>query len=327
MSVLSKKRFHDEAAAFAYVESIIWPEGPFCPFCGSVEKIYPLTGVRTKPSKKHPEGVERHGLKKCGECRKQFTVRKGTVFEESHLPLHIWLQAIHLLCSSKKGISSHQLARTLDITGKSAWFLSHRIREAMRPKSMAPFGSDRGAVEADETFFGTDENVPTKETKYRRGARNMNKVLSLVDRETGQVRSFVVKDLKINTIEPILMENIEREALLLTDEALHYRATGREYFRMHRSVNHSEEEWVHKFHPAWHTNTIEGYFSIFKRGMRGVYQHCSTKHLHRYVAEFDFRYSNRIKNGVDDEERAERTIAQVIGKRLTYRRPDETANA
>jgi len=318
MSVLSKPHFLDEAAAFAYVEAIIWPEGPFCPHCGNAEKIYELKGVRSKPSKKHPEGVERHGLKKCGECRKQFTVRKGTIFEESHLPLHIWLQAMHLMCSSKKGISSHQLARTLDITVKSAWFLSHRIREALRSDDLTPFGSNGGTVEADETFVGRDQDKPTKETKGKRGVSHKNKVLSLVDRDSGRVRSFVVKDLRVNTIEPILLENIAWEATLMTDEAWHYKAVARE-FRLHKSVNHSKEEWVDARHPAYHTNTIEGYFSVFKRGMRGVYQHCSSQHLHRYMAEFDFRYSNRVAKGVNDTERTEAAVASIVGKRLTYR--------
>ena len=303
MSVLSKAHFHDEAAAFAYVEAIVWPQGPVCPFCGTVDNIYDLKGVRSKPSKKNPEGVLRHGLRKCGGCLKQFTVRKGTVFEESHLPLHIWLQAMHLMCSSKKGISSHQLARTLDITVKSAWFLSHRIREAMRSGDLTPFGSNGGMVEVDETFIGTDTNKPTKGAKPKAGYGHKNKVLSLIDRDTGRARSFVVKDLRMNTIAPIMLENIAWEACLMTDEAWQYKALSGE-FRMHKSVNHSKEEYVNKFHAQWHTNTIEGFFSVFKRGMRGVYQHCSSQHLHRYMAEFDFRYSHRAKLGVNDAENA-----------------------
>lgn len=326
MSVLSKAHFHDEAAAFAYVEAIIWPEGPVCPFCGVVDSAYVLTGVRSKPSKKNPEGVERHGLKKCAECAKQFTVRKGTIFEESHLPLHIWLQAIHLMCSSKKGISSHQLARTLDITVKSAWFLSHRIREAMRSGDLTPFGSNGGMVEADETFIGTDGDKPTKETRGRRGVGHKNKILSLIDRDTGRARSFVVKDLRLSTLAPILLENIAYEAALMTDEAWHYRAMSGE-FRMHKTVNHSAEEYVSKYHSAWHTNTVEGFYSVFKRGMRGVYQHCSTQHLHRYMAEFDFRYSNRSAKGVEDEERTDAAVASVVGKRLTYDQANKARNA
>lgn len=326
MSILSKAHFHDEAAAFAYVEAIIWPEGPVCPFCGTVENIYELKGVRSKPSKKNPEGVVRHGLRKCGGCLKQFTVRKGTIFEESHLALHIWLQAMHLMCSSKKGISSHQLARTLDITVKSAWFLSHRIREAMRSDDFTPFGSEGGMVEADETFIGTDYDTPRKETKRKRGARRMNKVLSLIDRDTGRARSFVVKDLRLNTLTPILLENISYEACLMTDEAGHYKALAGE-FRLHKSVNHSKEEYVNKRHPVIHTNTVEGFYSVFKRGMRGVYQHCSSQHLHRYMAEFDFRYSNRAAKGVNDMERTEAAVASIVGKRLTYERANEARYA
>jgi hypothetical protein len=250
---------------------------------------------------------------------------KGTIFEESHIPLHIWLQAMHLMCSSKKGISSHQLARTLDITVKSAWFLSHRIREAMRSGDLTPFGSTGGIVEVDETFIGQDGDKPRKETK-RGGIRNMNKVLSLLDREAGKVRSFVVKDLRYNTVAPIVGENLAREATLMTDEAFIYQMMGPN-FRLHKSVNHSAEEWVNPVHPAYHTNTIEGYFSVFKRGMKGVYQHCSSQHLHRYMAEFDFRYSNRAAKGVDDEERTDAAVASIVGKRLTYRRLDETCNA
>lgn len=325
MSVLSKPHFHDEAAAFSYVEGIVWPQGPVCPFCGAMERIYDLKGVRSKPSKKHPEGVERHGLKKCGECLKQFTVRKGTIFEDSPLPLHIWLQAMHLMCSSKKGISSHQLARTLDITVKSAWFLSHRIREAMRSGDLSPFGSTGGIVEVDETFIGRDGDKPRKDTKPKRGIGHMNKVLSLVDREAGNVRSFVIKDLRYSTIAPIVGENIAREATLMTDEAFVYKMMA-PHFRLHKSVNHSQEEWVNNTHPAYHTNTVEGFYSVFKRGMKGVYQHCSSQHLHRYMAEFDFRYSNRAAKGIDDEERTDAAIASIVGKRLTYRRLDETCN-
>lgn len=316
MSVLSKAYFHDEAAAFAKLEEIVWPEGPICPHCGNYDKIYELKGVRSKPSKKNPEGVERHGLKKCAQCRKQFTVRVGTVFESSHVPLHKWLQAAYLMASSKKGVSAHQMHRALEVTYKTAWFMAHRLREAMRSGALAPFGSEGGMVEADETFIGKDEDTPPPPGKKFRGG-HMNKVLSLVDRDSGQVRSFVIKDLRLSTIEPILLENIAREARLMTDEAWHYKAVGGEFF-LHRTVNHSEKEYVNRRHSAYHTNTVEGYYSIFKRGMKGVYQHCSSKHLHRYMAEYDFRYNHRSAKGVEDMERTDAVLSGISGKRLTY---------
>lgn len=314
MSVLSRPYFHDEAAAFERVESVLWPEGPSCPHCGNVGKIYELKGVRSKPSRKNPEGVERHGLKKCAECRKQFTVRIGTIFEESHIPLHKWLQAIHLMCSSKKGISSNQLARVLEITVKSAWFLSHRIREAMRSDDMAPFGSTGGKVEVDETFIGFDRTIKPKGEKKGRGYHHKHKVLSLVDRETGQTRSMVIDSLAAKDMAPILRENMAKEAHLMTDEAAYYTLIGRE-FAGHEIVRHNKGEYGRGEH---HTNTIEGFFSIFKRGMKGTYQHCAKKHLHRYLAEFDFRYNNRIKLGVDDKARAGNALKGVAGKRLKY---------
>lgn len=319
MSVLSKPYFHDEAAAFAYVEGLIWNGEPSCPHCGVVGRAYALKNVRSKPSKKNPEGVVRYGLKKCGACRQQFTVRKGTIFEESHLPLHKWLQAIYLMCSSKKGISALQLQRTLEVQYNTAWFLAHRIREAMRSGDLTPFGMDGGAVEVDETYIGREPGKPVK-----RAFHHKMKVLSLVDRETGRVRSMVVDNIRPATIAPIVLDNLHREARLMTDEAGHYLAVGRE-FPEHGVVRHGKGEYV--LSGGVHTNTIEGYFSIFKRGMRGVYQHCSKKHLHRYLAEFDFRYTNRSATGCEDQERAMRALVGGVGKRLTYRRVDGGAEA
>lgn len=317
MSVLSKPYFHDEAAAFAFVEGIIWGGEPSCPHCGVVGKVYDLKGVRSKASKKNPEGVVRHGLKKCAACRKQFTVRVGTIFEESHLPLHKWLQAIYLMCASKKGVSAKQLERTLEVTYKTAWFLAHRIREAMRCGDLAPFGQGGGCVEADETFIGDDPDMPSP-TKHTR-VHNKNKVLSLVDRSTGRVRSFVVDRLNSATVAEILAANIAKEARLVTDEASHYIRVGKGFEGGHDWVRHRTEEWVRG---DVYTNTIEGYFSIFKRGMKGIYQHCSKKHLHRYMAEFDFRYTNRSATGCEDQERMARAVAGIVGKRLTYRGPN-----
>jgi transposase-like protein len=320
MSLLSRPMFHDEKAAFAYVESILWPSGPVCPHCGVIGRAYRLEGVRTKPSAKNPEGVERFGLWKCSqkECRGQFTVRKGTIFEESHMPLHKWLQAFHLLCSSKKGISAHQLHRILEVQYKTAWFVAHRIREAMRTGELAPFGGGGGPVEVDETFIGNDRTVKPKGQKKGRGYHHKHKVLALVDRQTGQARAMVVDHLSIKEVTPILKANIAKEATIHTDEAGYYVHLSKD-FAGHEVVRHNKGEYVRRGDATVHTNTIEGYFSVFKRGMKGVYQHCAKKHLHRYLAELDFRYNHRVANGFDDNARSVQALAGVVGKRLMYR--------
>ncbi len=309
MSILNAAHFHDESAAFAKLENVLWPDGPVCPHCGGVDRVYALKGVRTKPSKKNPEGVERHGLKKCGHCRQQFTVRVGTVFESSHIPLHKWLQAVFLLCSSKKGISSHQLHRVLEITYEAAWFMSHRIREAMRSGALAPMGGSGNVVEVDETFTGKN-----KFPKMKGGYQHKNVVLTLVERG-GEARSFHVERADSASIIPVVRENIAHEAKVATDEAAYYKPLRRMGYD-HQSVSHAQEEWVRG---EVHSNTVESYFSVFKRGMRGVYQHCSEKHLHRYLAEFDFRYNNRSALGVEDSTRTDAALRGIQGKRLTYR--------
>lgn len=317
MSVLSKAYFHDEAAAFAQVEALLWANGRACPHCGVVDNSYPLKGVRSKASVKNPTGVERHGLYKCGACRKQFTVRIGTIFEETHLPLHKWLQAIHLVCSSKKGISAHQLHRTLEVQYKTAWFLEHRIREAMRNGDFSPMGSGGKPVEVDETYVGKIDAISRKELREAGaiGGTFKNVVLTLVERG-GSARSFHIDNASVASVLPILNANLARETALVTDSAALYRGQIGKSFGSHETVDHSAFEWGRG--PV-HTNTVEGYYSIFKRGMKGVYQHCSEKHLHRYLAEFDFRYSNRSALGVEDQERAERALVGTKGKRLTYR--------
>ncbi|MCB2066369.1 MAG: IS1595 family transposase [Erythrobacter sp.] len=314
MSVLSSPHFHDEAKAFEYLESIVWANGVICPHCGTVGgRVYDLSGVRSKASKKNPEGKVRHGLKKCGECRKQFTAKVGTVFEHARLPLTKMLQAVHLMVSSKKGISAHQLSRVLEVQYKSAWFLAHRIREAMRSGDLAqPFGGNGGAVEVDETYIGFKRDVPT-----RRGTAHKHGVLALVDRESGQSRWFKFDSATADTIHPIVLNNISREARLMTDEAKMYRKIGRE-FAEHGTTTHAAFQYVDLNDRTIHTNTVEGAFSIFKRGMRGVYQHCAEQHLHRYLAEFEFRYNNRIANGVDDRARAVNAVKGIAGKRITY---------
>ena len=315
MSILSKAYFHDEAAAFEHVESALWPDGPTCPHCGVIDNAYKLKGVRSKPSKKNPEGKERHGLYKCADCRKQFTVRIGTIFEESHLPLTKWLQAIYLMCASKKGISAHQLHRILEVQYKTAWFLTHRIREAMSQGALNPFGGGGGDVEADETFIGTEPGVPKG-----RNFRHKMTVLTLVDRDSKQARSFVLDDMKPSSIAALVQGNVSKEARLLTDQARHYIFARSAFERGHGAVHHGKGEYVSFTDPVIHTQTVENYYSVFKRGMKGTYQHCAKHHLHRYLAEFDFRYNHRSANGIEDGERAAIALRGVTGKRLTYRR-------
>ncbi|MEQ8741237.1 MAG: IS1595 family transposase [Rhodospirillales bacterium] len=301
MPILSRKEFHDEQAAHDFVGARVWPDGPVCPHCGSVERIGKLEGKST-----------RVGVYKCYSCRKPFTVKIGTIFEGSKVPMNLWLQAMYLMCASKKGISSNQLHRTLGVTLKTAWFMSHRIREAMRSGDLTPFGSGGGAVEVDETFIGHDQTVKPRGEKKGRGYAHKFKVLSLVDRTTGKARSMVVDDLRAKTLVPILQENIDQEANVMTDEAGQYTHL-RKHFASHGVVRHNIGEYGRG--PV-HTNTIEGYFSIFKRGMKGVYQHCAKRHLHRYLAEFDYRYSERT---IDDAERFNVLFGGVVGRRLTYR--------
>jgi transposase-like protein len=311
-SVLSEAYFHDEQAAFAALEKIMWPSGKpeHCPHCGVVDRMGRLAPQRSKPSKKHPEGKPVYGLWKCYACRKQFTVRKGTVFEESRLELHQWFQAAFLMCSSKKGVSSNQLHRTLGVQLKTAWFVAHRLREAMRAGDLAvPFGIGGGAVEVDETFIGR-----VKGKRVRSGWGHKMKVLTLVDRDTRRARSIVIRNLQTKTLGPIIAANVAKEARLMTDEAGHYVKIGRK-FAEHGVVNHKREEWVRG---DVFTNTAESYFNVFKRGMRGVYQHCAEKHLHRYLAEFDFRYNNRVALGVDDSTRTITALRGAAGKRLMY---------
>jgi transposase-like protein len=306
MAILAKKYFINEAAAFAHLEGLLWADGVVCPKCGTVDQAGKLNGVKGK------NGKIRLGLWKCYSCRKQFTVRVGTVFESAHVPLNKCLQAVHLLCSSKKGISSHQLHRTLEIDYKSAWFLSHRIREAMRDGSLTPIGGGGKVVEVDETFYGKLEGAP-KHIKAGLHSSWRNTILALVERG-GSVRTFHIDGTTMATLLPIIRVNIQRESAIMTDEWKAYGPLGKEY-ASHETVNHLAKEWARG---EVSTNTVEGYFSLFKRGMKGVYQHCSEKHLHRYLAEFDFRYSHRVKLGIDDTARTTKALKGMVGKRLTY---------
>ena len=302
-SVLNEARFQNEEAAFAYVEAHVWPEGRVCPHCGIVGDSGALKGK-----------TSRVGLYKCYACRKPFTVKVGTIFESSHVALRLWLQAIHLVTSSKKGISANQLHRTLGVTLKTAWFMGHRIREAMRVGGLSPLGGEGQTVEADETFIGRKQGEPV-----RAGGHHKMAVLTLVERG-GSARSFHIDGAIVASIAPLVRDNLARESHLMTDEAAHYARLGGE-FSEHSTVDHGRKEYGYTDRKTGfnaNTNTVEGYYSIFKRGMKGVYQHCREKHLHRYLAEFDFRYSNRVKLGVDDVTRAERALKGVVGKRLTY---------
>jgi transposase-like protein len=294
---LSAPHFHNEEAAFAFVEARVWPEGPTCPHCGGVERISKMQGKSTRP-----------GLYKCYQCRKPFTVRMGTIFESSHVALNIWLQAMFLIAGAKKGISSNQLHRTLGVTLKTAWFMAHRIRESMREGGLAPFGQGGGAVEVDETYIGRKAGAGNP----KGGWGHKMTVLGLIDRESGKSRLFHVDGGK--EVQAIVLANLSREARLMTDEHVMYRKIGREFVE-HGAVNHQRKEYARG---DVTTNTVEGAFSIFKRGMRGVYQHCSEAHLHRYLAEFEFRYSNREAHGVSDADRTDAMVRGIVGKRLTY---------
>lgn len=304
MSDLSKPIFHDENLARVFLEKQRWPRGPVCPFCGQFETVVTLKGKSYKPGWYH-----------CKDCRKKFTVRVGTLYERSHVPLHKWLLATHLLCSSKKGISAHQLHRMIGVTYKTAWFMFHRIREGMTDNSPIPLGRTGKVVEADETFIGPPLIKRGRDRKRNTGPKY--KVMSLVERG-GKVRSIKVDTLTSRSVREVLLKNVSRKSILSTDEASYYRAVGN-VFAEHVTVNHSKEEWVKGLAS---TNTLEGYYSIFKRGMKGTYQHCGEKHLQRYVTEFDFRYNNRIARGVDDEARTVKALKGIEGKRLTYRRTD-----
>ena len=312
MSQFNAPHFQTPEAAREYLEALRWGADRVCPHCGSIN----LSFATKKP------GVYRCSAK---ECRKDFSVTTKSVMESSHIKLHIWLQAFYLMASSKKGVSSHQLHRALGVTYKTAWFLSHRIREAMRNGGIvAPMGGPGGIVEADETYFGpTAEPRVSPQRKGRpynprgsRGPKNKRAIVSLVERG-GNVRSFHVSVADGATVAQIVNENIHAEARLHTDESRLYTKVGAN-FAMHETINHGAKEYARG---DVTTNSVEGFFSIFKRGMKGIYQHCGEKHLHRYLSEYDFRYNYRIKLGYNDGDRADLAIKGAAGKRLTYRQP------
>lgn len=303
MADLQNPIFTNEDKAREALEAVRWPNGPVCPHCGAVDRQAKVQGTKNS---------HRAGLHYCNHCKGTYTATVGTVFERSKVPLSKWWLAVHMMCSSKKGISAHQLHRMLGVTYKTAWFMAHRIREAMKGTHTPPMGSG-GTVEVDETFIGKRRGERVKS-----GHGHKMAVMSLVERG-GSVRSFQIDGLRMGDLEPVVYTHVAPDAKLMTDDAAHYDVIGRK-FKSHQTVNHSKDEYVRG---TVHTNTIEGYFSIFKRGMKGVYQHCSEQHLHRYLAEFDFRYSNRKALGVEDVERANRLVKGIEGKRLTYRRTNE----
>lgn len=315
-NALSASHFTNDDAARALIESIRWPDGPVCSHCGTVGHAYAVKG--------------RAGLYRCAEkeCRKDFTCTTGTVMERSKIALHKWMMGFYLMNASKKGISAHQLHRSLGITYQSAWFMCHRIREAMRDGGLAPMGGAGGIVEADETYFGdipeAKRRVSPRRAKDgrpytksgRSGVGGKRAIVSLVERG-GKVRSFHVAVADGETVAKIVTENVAKETRLHTDESRLYIKVGANY-AAHETVNHSAKEYARG---DVTTNSVEGYFSIFKRGMKGIYQHCDEKHLHRYLAEFDFRYNHRVKLGFSDIDRTRAAIKGIEGKRLTYRQP------
>jgi transposase-like protein len=300
--VLNEPQFLTEQGAFAYVEARLWPNGPVCPHCQETARIGRLNGKTT-----------RTGLHKCYACKKPFTVRMGTLFEDSHLPLHLWLQVIHLMCASKKGIATRQIQRMLNCSMKTAWFLGHRIRLAMDPGMAGPMGGEGKTVEIDDMELGRSK----KTRRHPEGRKANVKVLSLVERG-GPIRSIVLDH---RGIGPRLYKHLDRNSRLVSDSAPVFKHA---VWGFHEAVDHSKYEWARG---DVHTNTLEGFFSIFKRGIIGVYQHIDAKHFERYLAEFDFRMNTRVKLGYSDADRAEIALRGVKGKRLTYETTEKGTSA
>jgi transposase-like protein len=308
------KIYTDENAAREHLESLNWPDGPICPHCGTVNEATKLAGKSTRP-----------GVYKCRPCQKPFSVTVGTLFERSKIKLNDWVHAVDLYTASKKGFSAHQLHRTLNVTYKTAWFMAMRIREAMAPNMKAgPLGGSGKIVEADTTYVGGKEANKHRSKRNSKNIGGMGKqiVHTLVERK-GKARSNHIANISSKTLRPILVEQVSRKSSLMTDTAGGYMDVGKEFER-HEMVDHGAGEYVRG---DAHSNTVEGYFSIFKRGIYGVYHHISEAHLKRYLAEFDFRYNERSALGVTDAMRAETALKGIVGKRLMYRRPDEAINS
>lgn len=318
MCDLTNPIYHDAEKARKHLEAIHWPKGPICPHCKTENKATKLEGKSHRP-----------GLYKCNECRRQFTVTVGTIFERSKVPLNKWVLAAQLMASSKKGYSAHQLHRTIGVTYKTAWFMFHRLREAMKPKQLEKLASGNmsGPVEADETYIGTDKEkmadfVESTGRKPKAGFAHKNAVFTLIERN-GEARSFVITGSMFDGVKKALKDNVDPSAWLMTDEAKMYKKIAKN-FAGHGTVNHSEKEWKRGIN---YTNTAESFFSVFKRGMKGIYQHCGSQHLQRYLHEFDFRYNHRSANGIEDSERATILLEGASGKRLMYKRSAEEARA
>jgi transposase-like protein len=304
MSVnLTNPIFNDENKARKHLETLRWPDRAYCPHCGEAENVHLLEGKSTRP-----------GLYQCNSCLQAFTVTVGTVMERSHIPLQKWVLAFHLMNASKKGMSAHQMHRMLGVTYKSAWFMCHRIREAMRDANPSAMGGEGKSVQADETYYGNSKRAKS----YRKGHRYKNKVVALVE-PNGRARAFKVEKANMSTVRKILVTNVRRTSELHTDESPIYKEVGRE-FAAHKTVEHGwNQQGYYVGADGQTTNNVENFFGVFKRGMKGVYHFCGEQHLQRYLDEFSFRYSNRAGLGVDDLERAALAIKGATGKRLTYR--------
>ena len=306
-AILNQPQFQDADKAREYLEALRWANGVVCPHCGSLGAHYKLQGKSTRP-----------GVYKCVDCSDQFTVTVGTVFERSKIALNIWLQAVHLMCASKKGISAKQLERMLGVTYKTAWFMSHRIREAMTSSPDGLLGSGGGTVEVDETYWGNNKRSKIgKLYADLRGGAAKEKIVSLVQRE-GHVRTFHVQNVTAKTLKTVMDKHLSKEANLMTDESPIYKKSGKEY-NSHQTVNHGRGEYVRG---DAYSNTVEGYFSILKRGLIGTFHHVGEQHLQRYCNEFDFRYNSRTALGYSDSDRTNMALKGIVGKRLMYRRLD-----
>lgn len=303
-AAIQNAAYRDEDAAREALEAIRWPDGPVCPHCGNLDQ--------EKIAKGQGKAI-RAGLYYCAACNGQFTVTVGTVMERSKIPLSKWLMAMHLMASSKKGMSAHQLHRMLGVTYKSAWFLAHRIREAMREDGTAPMGDAGGQVQVDETYYG---NTSKRAKHYKKGHSNKSGVVALVDPSTGKARAFAVEKATADKVIDIVIKNVRRKATLVTDESSLYKFVGSQYAN-HERINHTRNEYVNA--AGYTTNNVENFFGIFKKGMVGVYHFCGEQHLQRYLDEFSFRYSNRSGLGIEDGERMARLVKGIEGKRLTYR--------
>jgi transposase-like protein len=308
MTKLTDSIFHDEDRAREHMERLRWPEGAYCPHCGNSDQ----KTIKRLEGKSH-----RPGLYQCNHCREHFTVTVGTIMERSHIPLHKWVLAFHLMNSSKKGMSAHQMHRMLGITYKSAWFMCHRIREAMVSKSKAPMGGSGQQVQVDETYYG---NTSKRAKRYKKGHSHKSGVVALVDPGTGEVRAFNVGNAHAANVREILVKNVLRSTTLVSDQSRLYVETGKE-FADHQTIWHAANEYIND--QGFTTNNVENFFGVFKKGMAGVYHFCGEQHLQRYLAEFAFRYSNRSGLGVTDGERAALAIRNASGKRLTYRPANE----